>query len=129
MMLVEALRPFVLGIYNHCEHSHPCPRGALQGIRQQNASETKPLLSEKPGAYEYPNFSPDGKRVAPGVSEGGSTDIWVYDTQRDTMTRLTFGEVRSSDPPGARTANTSFSRPPAKASSRFARMAPAGRKR
>src|SRR5271163_4676158 len=46
MMLVEALRRFVLGIYNHCEHTHLRPRGALQGIRQQNAAETKPLLSE-----------------------------------------------------------------------------------
>jgi hypothetical protein len=45
MMLVEALRRFVLGIYNHCEHPHLGPRGALQGIRQQNAAETKPLLS------------------------------------------------------------------------------------
>jgi Tol biopolymer transport system component len=25
------------------------------------------------------------------VQEGGSRDVWVYDTQRDTMTRLTFG--------------------------------------
>jgi TolB protein len=25
------------------------------------------------------------------VQEGGSQDVWVYDTQRDTMTRLTFG--------------------------------------
>ena len=45
MMLVEALRRFVLGIYNHCEHSHLRPRGALQCIRKQNAAETKPLPS------------------------------------------------------------------------------------
>jgi hypothetical protein len=45
MMLVEALRPIALGIYNHCEHPHLRPGGALQGIRQQNAAETKPLLS------------------------------------------------------------------------------------
>src|SRR5580698_11307745 len=45
MMLVEALRRFVLGIYNHCEHPHLRPRGALQSIRQQNAAETEPLLS------------------------------------------------------------------------------------
>jgi serine/threonine protein kinase/Tol biopolymer transport system component len=57
----------------------------------------EPLLA-KPGVYKYPNVSPDGKRVALGVSEGRSADIWVYDSQRDTMTRLTFGEVLSSDP-------------------------------
>src|SRR5580698_7959236 len=45
MMLVEVLRRFVLGIYNHCEHPHLRPRGALQGVRQEDAAETKPLLS------------------------------------------------------------------------------------
>jgi len=50
----------------------------------------EPLLA-KPGAYNYPSLSPDGKRVALRITEGGSEDIWVYDTQRDAMTRLTFG--------------------------------------
>jgi len=67
MMLVEALRRFVLRIYNHCEHPHLRPRGALQGIRQQNAAETQPLLSASNGepakqrrrnhwvAWQFPN--------------------------------------------------------------------------
>ncbi|SPF50552.1 Serine/threonine protein kinase [Candidatus Sulfopaludibacter sp. SbA4] len=50
----------------------------------------EPLLP-KPGVYEYLSLSPDGKRVALTVIEGGSRDIWVYDPQRDAMTRLTFG--------------------------------------
>jgi serine/threonine protein kinase len=50
----------------------------------------EPLLA-KPGVYNYPSISPDGKRVALRITEGGSEDIWVYDTQRDAMTRLTFG--------------------------------------
>ena len=45
----------------------------------------------QPGVYEAPAVSPDGKRVALMVTEGGSQDIWVYDLQRDAMTRLTFG--------------------------------------
>jgi serine/threonine-protein kinase len=48
-------------------------------------------LRTKPGAYRQPRLSPDGKRVALTISEGENTDIWVYDTQRDAMTRLTFG--------------------------------------
>ena len=35
-------------------------------------------------------MSPDGQRLALEVTEGSGTDIWVYDWQRDTMTRLTF---------------------------------------
>jgi serine/threonine-protein kinase len=49
----------------------------------------QPLLA-KPGAYFNPRLSPDGQRLAVNVVEGSGTDIWVYDWQRDTMTRLTF---------------------------------------
>jgi Tol biopolymer transport system component len=49
----------------------------------------QPLLA-KPGAYARPSLSPDGQRLALEVSEGSGSDIWVYDWQRDTMTRLTF---------------------------------------
>jgi len=59
----------------------------------------KEPLGAKPGAYGDPSLSPDGKRVALEVAEGGSTDDWVYDPQRDAMTRLTFdGGARYSDP-------------------------------
>jgi serine/threonine-protein kinase len=49
------------------------------------AGKTQPLLA-KPDAYLYPRLSPDGQRLA--VSAAG--DIWIYERQRDTMTRLTF---------------------------------------
>jgi Tol biopolymer transport system component len=49
----------------------------------------QPLLA-KPGVYGRPTMSPDGQRLALDVSEGSGTDIWIYDWQRDTMTRLTF---------------------------------------
>jgi len=35
-------------------------------------------------------FSPDGKRLALELNDGKSPDIWVYDIQRDAMTKLTF---------------------------------------
>jgi serine/threonine-protein kinase len=54
-----------------------------------SAGKTQPLLA-KPGNYGRPSMSPDGQRLALEVTEGSGTDIWVYDWQRDTMTRLTF---------------------------------------
>jgi Tol biopolymer transport system component len=48
-----------------------------------------PLLG-KPGPYGRPSMSPDGDRLALEVTGGPGTDIWLYDSQRDTMTRLTF---------------------------------------
>ena len=47
--------------------------------------KTQPLLA-KPDSYLRPSLSPDGTRLAIA-----SSDVWVYDWQRDTMTRLTFG--------------------------------------
>jgi len=48
-------------------------------------------LRTKPGLYQQPRLSPDGKRIALTMGERQDTDIWVYDPQRDAMTRLTFG--------------------------------------
>jgi len=42
------------------------------------------------GDYTDPQFSPDGKRLAVRVTTNGQSDIWVYDWERDTMTRFTF---------------------------------------
>lgn len=50
------------------------------------AGKTQPLLA-KPGVYQRPRLSPDGQRLAMDYS----SDIWVYEARRDTMTRLTFG--------------------------------------
>jgi hypothetical protein len=43
-------------------------------------------LRAKPGVYGNPSLSPDGKRVALTIREGGTQDVWVYDLQRDAMT-------------------------------------------
>jgi serine/threonine-protein kinase len=60
-------------------------------LRWVGPTGRKEALLAKPGGYDSPNLSPDGKRVALTIAEGGSSDVWVYDPQRDAMTRLTFG--------------------------------------
>jgi serine/threonine-protein kinase len=47
-----------------------------------------PLFGEL-HVYSTPRFSPDGKRVAITVVNPRSSDIWIYDIQRNTFTRLT----------------------------------------
>ena len=47
-------------------------------------------LRETPGAYFNPAFSPDGKRLALEIIDGARRDVWLYDWERDTPTRLTF---------------------------------------
>ena len=63
--------------------------GLLTVAWLDGAGKAQPLLA-KPGDYGRPSMSPDGQRLALEVTEGSGTDIWVYDWQRDTMTRLTF---------------------------------------
>ena len=46
-------------------------------------------LPAPPHSYRSPRVSPDGKRVAVVVDESGGY-VWIYDTGRDTLTRLTF---------------------------------------
>jgi serine/threonine-protein kinase len=60
-------------------------------VQWVDPSGRKEPLRAKPGVYLFPSLSPDGTRVALTVTEGASTDVWVYDPQRDAMTRLTFG--------------------------------------
>jgi len=45
-------------------------------------------LRETPAGYRQPAFSPDGRRLAVEVREGRTSDLWVYDLERDTFTRL-----------------------------------------
>jgi eukaryotic-like serine/threonine-protein kinase len=62
------------------------------------AGRMEPLLA-KTGDYSRPHMSPDGQRLAlEEVTEGSGSDIWVYEWQRDAMTRLTFGGGSNVNP-------------------------------
>jgi serine/threonine-protein kinase len=41
-------------------------------------------------SFFHPSLSPTGKHVAVTVNDGSNLDIWVLDTDRDALTRLTF---------------------------------------
>src|SRR5262249_49251619 len=47
-------------------------------------------LGATAGAYSRPPFSPDGRQLALVISTNSGNDIFSYDWQRETMTRLTF---------------------------------------
>jgi serine/threonine-protein kinase len=53
----------------------------------ENSGRTQPLIA-KPGFYATPRFSPNGQRLALAQIAGSQQGIFVYDWQRDTMSRL-----------------------------------------
>jgi len=61
------------------------------------SGKTQPLIPT-PGFYMEPRFSPDGQRLALVKISGNDREIFVYDWQRETMTRLTFGTEQPNWP-------------------------------
>ena len=53
------------------------------------SNKTQALLS-KPGTYYTPSISPDGRLLAIGLESGKDLDTWIYDIQRQSMSRLTY---------------------------------------
>lgn len=53
-------------------------------------------LRERIGSYLFPTFSPEGKRLAVQIRDGGGNDIWVYQWEGDLLTRITFGSQSNS---------------------------------
>ena len=50
--------------------------------------ELEPLTAT--GAYRHPRFSPDGHQVvAEKVNSDGNSDLWLYDLERNAVSRLT----------------------------------------
>ena len=64
------------------------PPGQLVWVDQQG--RTEPVGEVRQG-LGYPALSPDGRRVAFSASTPINPNIYVYDLERDTATRLTFG--------------------------------------
>jgi serine/threonine-protein kinase len=52
----------------------------------------------KPGAFSSPAISPQGDRVAVAIEAGSGTDLWIYEIERGTLSRLTFDGAESSYP-------------------------------
>jgi serine/threonine protein kinase/Tol biopolymer transport system component len=51
-----------------------------------------------PGEYQRPQLAHDGRHFAYEVSDAqGNSDIWIYDTARQTSTRFTFGPGANSN--------------------------------
>ncbi|MEP7326251.1 MAG: protein kinase [Gemmatimonadota bacterium] len=48
------------------------------------------LLPDTTGVFHRPKFSPDGHQISVDITRSDSRDVWVYDFDQRTMTRVTF---------------------------------------
>jgi serine/threonine-protein kinase len=62
------------------------PEGKTTQLRPTSATWTNVL------------FAPDGQRLAMDISEGGSTDIWLFEWARGGLTRLTLDPAQDRQP-------------------------------
>ena len=58
---------------------------------------SKPLIAE-PGMYEFPRFSPDGKRIAFTVSLDSATNVWTYELSSGALRQVTTGGTINDRP-------------------------------
>src|ERR1700674_744031 len=54
-----------------------------------NRNGAEQRVAAPPHVYVIPRLSPDGRRIAVGITEQDS-QVWLYDFSRETLTRLTF---------------------------------------
>jgi Tol biopolymer transport system component len=62
--------------------------GGLALAQVDRTGQTEPL-TERVAVFRLPRLSPVGKRLAVGVQDQSSSDIWILDIARDSLTRLT----------------------------------------
>jgi eukaryotic-like serine/threonine-protein kinase len=63
--------------------------GVRSVVTVDRAGKAQPVSGEL-RAYGSPRVSPDGRRVAVDIQEGGGTAVWVLDMVQKTLTKLTF---------------------------------------
>ena len=56
------------------------------------------MLRNVPSNWTNPAFSPDGRLLAVDIHDGVQTDIWIYDWERDTLSRRTFDTADDARP-------------------------------
>jgi serine/threonine-protein kinase len=58
---------------------------------------TPTTVTDEPQAYHSPRLSPDGRKLAVDITAPSGRDIWVYDLEQGTLTRVTF-DGTANDP-------------------------------
>jgi serine/threonine-protein kinase len=83
--------------------------GALVYVPGESTSSNSPihwlapdektqLLRPAPANWSSIHFAPDGRRVAMHINDGTQSDIWIYEWDRDILSRLTSDPATDENP-------------------------------
>jgi Tol biopolymer transport system component len=69
------------------------PRGTdTQRLVWVDRKGTESQIFQDQVSFDSPRISPNGEQVAVAISKsGGERDLWIYDLERESLRRLTFG--------------------------------------
>jgi len=56
---------------------------------------TETLVTTEKRDYRSPRISPDGKLIVLSIGEPAANQVWIYDLEAESLSRLTFEEERS----------------------------------
>jgi serine/threonine-protein kinase len=72
--------------------------GSASPISWMDRDGNLAVLRARAADWSNPQFSPDGRRLAMDIDDGTQTEIWVYDWERGTLSRLTSGPGSKGNP-------------------------------
>ena len=74
------------------------PQGGLRTFVWVDRQGNDEAVAAEPKPYSSVRLSPDGSKVVTQISDVDNIDIWIYDLERDTPTRLTVDPVDDLHP-------------------------------
>jgi serine/threonine-protein kinase len=83
-------------VYRKGERIGGIGSGRLATIDWVDASGKRSPLLSQPQRFSRLRFSPDGKQLAVLIVDDAGRDYWVYDLQRGTRNKITFGGLSVS---------------------------------
>jgi len=72
--------------------------GGLTTVHWMDSTGSMEPLGTEPALYLFPRISPDGTKLISIVNQGPNADLWIYDWQRGSKSRVTDGKAVYGSP-------------------------------
>jgi Periplasmic component of the Tol biopolymer transport system len=66
------------------------PAAGTNHLTLVNRRGQEEILTDTSGIFHRPRFSPDGSKLAVDITRASGRDVWVYDLEQRTLSRLSF---------------------------------------